>query len=154
MNQYLVFISNQETLGINIDSIDRIIEYKEANRTPNSLDCALGVTQYDGRVISLVDLTRKLYHMDFKKSPETKSIIAYLRGGYVALVVDNIVGIKNFSDDDYEENRSDSGLEKQYIEGFIKLGDDREDIILIIDIDRLFTEEELRYLETGSEDRS
>lgn len=154
MNQFLVFKSNKETLAINIDNIDKIIEYKEPNKVPSTtseeVESILGVFEYNDKVIPLVDLTKKLYGIDFKMDFDTKTIISYLEDGYIALVVDSIVGIKSFKSEEYEENTTEGTHGQQYIKGFIKKGKERENIILIIDIEKLFNLEEIEYLDSSS----
>ena len=152
MDQYLVFTSGDELLGMSIGYVDKIIEYKEPNKIPNHLSFVLGVFQYNDKILPLVDLTKKLYNLNFKETADTKVIVSYLEDEYIALVVDDIIGIKSFYKEEYEKNVGYEKLDSQYIEGFIKLREDRDDIILVLDIDKLFTKEELVYLDTNSEE--
>lgn len=146
MSQYLVFNSNQEKLAIGIEDVDRIIEYIEPNKIPDTRDYFLGVIRYNGKVLPLMDLTLKLFEKEVEKNQNTKVIVITWKERELGFVVENILGIDNFDESEYEKSDGYLNEVKDYVEGFIKSEEDEMDITLIIDPEKLFNLEDTEEL--------
>lgn len=147
MEQFIVFKSNHEKIAVDIFYIERIIEYQEPKKIPEGSKYLLGVIQYNKQVIPVIDLTHKLYGKKIELTEERKIIIIDWKNTLIGFLIDDILGIENFDEDQFQETNSSMEIMKDYIKGFIKNNkDDEEDIIIVLDIDRIFTDEQSKEL--------
>ncbi|HEY4543792.1 MAG TPA: chemotaxis protein CheW [Tissierellaceae bacterium] len=149
MNQYIVFKSNNEKVALNISHIERIIEYEDPSKIPESSKYLLGVIQYNKTVIPVIDLTYKLYQIKKDIYANEKIIIINWNDTLIGLLIDDILGIEQYEDDQYEENIIKTSIIKDYIKGFIK-SEDKEDIIIVLNIEKIFNEKQSEEILTAS----
>ncbi len=142
MKQYIIFKTNSQSFGIEIDRIDKIIEFEEGKKIPESLSYMLGIIEYNGKVLPVIDLSKRLYGTGIVKNAETKIIVTNWKDKLIGLAVEDIFGIKSY-EEEYEEPNKEMDISKEYIEGFIKLA---EDILIVLDIDMLFVREDEKLL--------
>lgn len=143
MNQYIVFKSNNEKVALNISHIERIIEYEDPSKIPESSKYLLGVIQYNKTVIPVIDLTYKLYQIKKDIYSNEKIIIINWNNTLIGLLIDDILGIEHYEDDQYEENLIKTSIIKDYIKGFIKSkSKDKDDIIIVLNIEKIFNEKQ------------
>lgn len=143
MEQFIVFSNNKQNFAIEISYVNRIIEYAEPIKIPESSKYLLGVIKYNGRILPIIDLTKKLFDSSLSSHDSSKIIVIGLKGSQVGLLVEDVIGIHNFEDSQYEDSKIDTEVSKEYINGFIKLEDD---ITIVLEPDKLFVqaqEEEL-----------
>lgn len=152
MEQFIVFKSNNEKIAVDIFYIERIIEYQEPKKIPEGSKYLVGVIQYNKEVIPVIDLTYKLYGKKFELSDDRKIIIIDWKNTLIGFLIDDILGIENFEKDQYQTTNSSIEIMKDYIKGFIKTEEDEEeeDIIIVLDVDRLFTDEQSEELLSAS----
>ncbi|MEW8974077.1 MAG: chemotaxis protein CheW [Tissierellaceae bacterium] len=150
MEKYIVFISNEERFAIDISKVERIIEFTDPKKIPEASDYLLGVTQYNSKVMPIIDLSMRLYNVHSQRNLDTKVIVILWKDGQLGFVVDDILGIRHFVKEEYERIEDDTHILKKYIKGFIKAEDD---ITIVLDIDRIFDseQEEELILATDSE---
>lgn len=149
MDQFVVFNSNEEKLAVDISHIERIIEFENPKQIPESSEHLLGVIQYNDMVIPIIDLTLKLYGKDSKKDIDSKIIIVSWKNKLIGLLVDRIIGIKDFSDNQYEKNTENLNMMKKYVKGFIK--ENGEDITIVLDVEKIFNIEQEKEILDASE---
>ncbi len=143
MEQYIVFISNDEKFAIDISKVERIIEFTPPKKVPEASDFLLGVIQYNSKVIPIIDLSMRLYNLKSIQDVDTKVIVVFWKQNYIGFLVDDILGIQHFSEEQYEESDRETHILKDYIKGFMK---SEEDITIVLDIDKIFTLEEEKEL--------
>ncbi|NLN14045.1 MAG: purine-binding chemotaxis protein CheW [Tissierellia bacterium] len=139
MDQYIVFVNKEQKFAINVSKVERILEYKEPKRLPDSSPYFLGVIQYNGSILPIIDLTKRLYDADMAVTMDTKIVVVNWKERLLGLVVDDIIGIQSFTDKQFEEFDLDIEISSEYIIGFIK---SHGDIIVCLDIDRVFDQEQ------------
>ncbi len=138
MKQYIIFKTNSQSLGIEIDKVDKIIEFEEGKKMPESLSYMIGVIEYNGIVLPVVDLSKRLYNIDISRDINTKIIVINWKEKLLGLAVEDITGIESYGDE-YEEPIDELAVSKEYVEGFIKLEDD---IIIVLNVDELFNKDQ------------
>lgn len=146
MDKYIVFINNEQRFALDIYYVDKIIEFEEPKNIPDSSTYLLGVIQYNGNILPVIDLTNRLYNIFTDDSKDDKIIIVRYKGKELGFVVGKMEGIKAFHKEDFEASKIDSEISAEYIQGFIKAN---EDITIVLNIDKLFNfqqEEELALL--------
>lgn len=144
MEQFIVFINNGQHFALDISKIERIIEFQEPKKMPEASDYLLGVIQHNGEILPIIDLTKRLYDQDSLNSDNKKVIVVAWKEKQLGFVVEDIKGINSFEPKQYEKMNQEISISKAYISGFIKTDDD---IIIVLDVEQLFTldqEEEIR----------
>lgn len=137
MKQYIIFKTNSQSLGIPIDRIEKIIEFEEGKKIPEPLPYMMGIIEYNGSVLPVIDLSKRLYGIDIIKDMNTKIIVVNWKGKHIGLAVEDILGIKSY-EKEYESPNKELEISKEYVEGFIKLS---QDIIIVLDVDKLFIQD-------------
>ncbi|RBP70137.1 purine-binding chemotaxis protein CheW [Alkalibaculum bacchi] len=148
MEQFIVFINNGQHFALDISKIERIIEFQQPKKIPEASDYLLGVIQHNGEILPIIDLTKRLYNNDSLNSDSKKVIVAAWKEKQMGFVVEDIKEISSFEPNQYEKMNRDISISKAYIRGFIKTNDD---IIIVLDIDRLFTLEQEKEIREGIE---
>lgn len=146
MEQYIVFIANEEKFAIDISKVERIIEYTQPKKVPEASEFLLGVIQYNSEVIPIIDLSMRLYNLKSIQDEDTKVIVVLWKEGHIGFLVDDILGIEHFSEEQYEKMDRETHILKDYIDGFMK---SEEDITIVLNIDKIFTLEEEEELITA-----
>lgn len=134
MEKYILFKNMDQEFAIDISEVEKIIEFETPKKIPESLDYLLGVIKYEDSILPVLDLNMRLYGEKSKKDIDTKIIIVKWKDRQMGILVDNIIGINDFSQEDYEESNLDANISNRYTNGFIKLEDE---IIMFLDIDEI-----------------
>lgn len=144
MKQVIVFVNNNQSFALDISKIERIIEFENAKKIPQSSSYLLGVIQYNDKILPIIDLTKRFYHVETAKNEDAKIIIVQWKNSNIGILVDEVIGIQSILEDDFEESiNNDLKISKEYILGFIK---SKEDITILIDPDAIFDVEEEKEL--------
>lgn len=149
MEQYIVFVNNNQKFALYVSKIEKIIEFQQPKKLPDSSPYFLGVTQYNDSILPIVDLSKRLYGVFSDYNLQTKIIVVSFKDKLMGLVVDNIIGISNFAEAEYEDFDIDLEISNEYVIGFIKSNDD---IIVTLDIDRIFNREQEEELNLSISD--
>lgn len=149
MEKYIVFTNNQQSFALEISYIERIIEFEQPKKIPESSSYLLGVIQYNDNVLPVIDLTKRLYDVYSTGGVDDKIIVVTYKDKQIGLVVDEMQGIQSFEEDQFEQSRINTEIAKEYIQGFIKTSND---ITIVLDTNKLFNfeQEEELALSTSS----
>lgn len=139
MEQFIVFINNNQKFALYVSKVEKIIEYQQPKKLPDSSTYFLGVIKYNDAILPIIDLSKRLYNIESTNKIETKIVVVTWKDKLVGLVVDDIIGIRNFSTEQFEDSNLDLEISNDYIIGFIKSDDD---IIVALDIDKVFNKEQ------------
>ncbi len=142
MKQYIIFKTNSQSFGISIDRIEKIIEFEEGKKIPEPLPYMMGIIEYNEKVLPVIDLSKRLYEKDTNRDMDTKIIVINWNEKHIGLTVEDILGIKSY-EKEYEAPNKEMEISKEYVDGFIKLP---EDIIIVLDSDKLFILEDEEIL--------
>jgi purine-binding chemotaxis protein CheW len=143
--QYLTFRLGEEIFALDVSNVREILEFTEMTKVPKSPDYMRGVINLRGSVVPVLDMRLKLGLTATEKTVNTCIVVVE-----VALEDENIVigALVDSVDEVFE-------LEPEAIEAapkigtqlrtdFIKgMGKKDDSFIIILDIDRVFSSEEL-----------
>jgi len=136
MKQVIIFSNCDQNFALDIARIERIIEYTTPKKVPETAEFLKGVIPYNGQVLPIIDLNRRLYGVNAQDSEKAKVIVISWNGTFLGLMVDEVLGIRNLEETAFEDAAlGDGRLSREYVRGFIKIG---EDLIIHLDTDRLF----------------
>lgn len=147
--QYIVFINNNQKFALYVSKIEKIIEFQTPKKLPDSSDFFIGVIQYNNKVLPIIDLSKRLYNIDYNHTVDTKIIVVIWKEQLIGIVVDDIIGIRNFKPTQFEDFEMDIEISYEYIIGFIK---SHGDIIVTLDIDKIFSVTQVDELSSISDE--
>ena len=79
MEKYILFSNNNQKFALDITKIDRIIEFQQPKKLPESSEFLLGVIQFNGMILPIIDLTKRLYNIDSTQNENVKVIVVLWR---------------------------------------------------------------------------
>mgnify|MGYP001809846127 CR=1 FL=1 len=149
MESYLTFKLEDDLYAIHVVKLSNILEISQITQVPNSPEYLLGVSNFRGVVMPIVDLRIKL---GLKQNPTTQnSCILVLemenegKTDYIGSLVDAVQEVIELNFDDILlPPVMTTGNESSYLTGMVKTRDEK--FIMILDIDKIFKTDEIAEL--------
>lgn len=153
-NQYLTFTLGDEVFALDIASVREVLEYTTITKVPRTPEAIRGVINLRGRAVPVVDVRLKFGMPETERTVNTCIIIVEVRLGgeetVLGALADSVKEVMDIEPKDIEPApRMGTSIRSDFIRGIGKQGDD---FIILLDIDRVFTEDELNVAEEMGED--
>ncbi|WDP83925.1 MAG: purine-binding chemotaxis protein CheW [Desulfobacter sp.] len=121
--------------GINLLKIQEINKHLEVTKVPQAQDNIKGILNLRGRIVTIIDLGRKLALEPVKTSSENRNVIVNSQNEYIGLRVDSIEGVISAGQTEIEPAPANvNGVKGQFLEGVLKTD---TQLIGILDIDKI-----------------
>jgi purine-binding chemotaxis protein CheW len=144
----VVFELEDQRYGLPLDAVERVVRIVEITPLPKAPDVVLGVVNVQGRVIAVANVRRRFRLSEREPRLSDQLIIARTRGRPVALVVDAVGGVV-----EYSEGQAAAAQVivpgTDYIAGVVKRADG---MVLIQDLGRFLSLDEERQLDDAMPD--
>jgi purine-binding chemotaxis protein CheW len=139
------FIVAGEEFGVDILSVQEIIRMVEITKVPNSRDYVDGIINIRGKVIPIIDFRKRFNIEDYGEEPnDRRIIIVRLDKTIIGITVDKVSQVFKLPVDQIEAPpNAIKGYDSEAISGVGKLG---EKLIILLDLQKLFTDVELSQL--------
>lgn len=147
--EFLVFSLGEEEYAVDILKVQEIRGYENVTRIANAPDFIKGVTNLRGVIVPIVDLRIK-FHLDrVEYGGQTVVIVVNVEDRIVGIVVDGVSDVMTLSPDQIKP-APEFGvtLSSDFLSGLGSL-DDR--MLVLVDIDKLLTSDEMALVERVSE---
>ncbi len=147
-NQFVVFALDERQYALPLLAVERIIRMVEVTLLPKPPEIVLGVLNVQGEIIPVLSLRKWLRLPEREPNLSDRLIITHTSkpgdaSRTVALVVDAVSGVVDRSTQEVTAaGEIFSGM--AHVRGVVKL---RDDIIPILDLDRLLSLEEEKILD-------
>jgi purine-binding chemotaxis protein CheW len=154
ITQYLTFKLEDEIFALDIGKVREVLDYTAITKVPRTPDFMRGVINLRGTVVPVVDMKLKLGMMRTEKTIHTCIIIAEIEldGEVIVLgaIADSVQEVIELEPEHIEPApRIGTGLKIEFIKGMGKRDDS---FIIILDIDKVFSSDELSLVQdTGRE---
>lgn len=136
MKQAIIFRNYGQNFALDVVKIERIIEFELPVKIPEAANFLMGVIQYNGKVLPIINLNIRFYGISSNHDSKSKIIVVQWNNSLLGLVVDEVTGIRNVDENLFEYAAlSDGLLSRDYVEGFIKSDDE---IIIFLETSKLF----------------
>ena len=143
----IVFALDRQHYALPLHAVDRVVRMVEITPLPKAPDIVLGVVNFQGRVIPVINMRRRFSLPEKKIALTDQLLVAHTSRRPVALVADAVHDvIADFAQRLIETENILPGVE--YAEGVVKRGDG---LILIHDLDRFLSLEEESSLDQAME---
>jgi len=154
--QYLTFRLGAESFGIDVLKVREILDLISVTKVPRAPEYMLGVINLRGSVVPVVDL-RKRFGIESGARTKDNCIIVLeiafgeelAKVGIIGDMVEEVVDLK--SEQVEPPPKLGSQLRTDFIVGMGKQGDD---FIILLDIDKIFSAEELSLVQEAGESES
>jgi len=142
--QIVCFKIGIEEYGIDILQVQEILKLPEITQLPKSNDYIMGVIDLRGKVIPIIELSKK-FVIDISEDKEiSRVIVVDIDGKQVGLAIDSVSHVVRVNSGDIEPPPPVvKGISGKYIVGIAKL---KENFVVILDINRIFSTDEIRRL--------
>ncbi|MCS7204187.1 MAG: chemotaxis protein CheW [Leptospiraceae bacterium] len=145
-NKYVIFTLDEEEYGFSVEKVIEIVKMEKVIPIPNSKEYFMGMVDIRGKVIPAIDLKKKLQiHTESSQKPE-RLIIIDIFDKRIALAVDNVLNVLDLLPD--EIDKGPPAVKSHYTKYISGIGKKNDRFIVMLNINTLFTEEELRQLIT------
>ena len=143
--KFLTFLLGGEEYAVEAMKVIEIIGIQDITTVPQTPDFVKGVINLRGKVIPVIDLRVRLGLAELSYTDETCIIVVDAGGVLMGTVVDTVVEVVDFTEDEVEEAPSFGvKVNTDYILG---MGKTENKTKVLIDIDRVLTGEELSSID-------
>lgn len=149
--QYVVFKVGEEEYGASIEQVREINRMTNITKVPRAPKFVEGIMNLRGEVIPVVDLRKRFELETVEKNDFTRIIVADISGKKTGFIVDSVVGVERVPVDKLSTSPElIAGSESsRFVRTVANLGNER--MILILDIEHILSEKEIKRLETTME---
>ena len=136
--EFSTFYVGGALCGINILNIQEINKHFEITQVPQASDYIEGILNLRRRIVTIIDLGKKLGLDPVNKDKENRNIIVNSDDEHIGLLIDSISDVVIAKADDIEPAPSNiGGLKGKYFQGVVKTD---QQLIGILDIDEVLKE--------------
>ena len=142
--QIVCFKIEEEEYGIEILKVQEILRLPKITTLPKTADFIQGVFDLRGKVIPVVDLSKRFGIETSSNRENKRAIVVSIKGKVIGLAIDSVSNVIKVDTNDIEPPPPVvKGISGRYIVGVAKIGDD---FIVILDIDNIFSSGEIESL--------
>lgn len=147
--KYLTFVLSGEEYGIEILKVREIIGLMDITSLPQTPDHMKGVINLRGKVIPVVDLRLKFLMPEHEHTEETCTIVVEVGNTLIGIIVDSVSEVSEIGSEVIEETpQLGQDIDANFIMG---MGNLKEKLIILLDIDKVLSGEELEMMEEVAE---
>ncbi len=149
---YLTFKLENELFAINVSKVLEILEVKPITKIPKSPPFMKGVINLRGNILPVIDTRNKFCMPQEDFTIDTCIIVLNINAGNESLLVGAIVdSVQKVIDIPEDSIQPSSSIGAIYREDFINgIGKIDEDFIMILNIDKVFSAEEIAVMEVNN----
>ena len=148
--QYVTFVIADESYGVPVLKVQEIIGMIPIVPVPNSEDFIRGVINLRGSVVPVVDMRKRFRLGEREYDMFTVIIIVEVKGLLVGMIVDSVSDVAGIPSGDIQKTPYlASKIDREFISG---IGRINEKLAIILEIDRIFSADEIKTLDSTSAD--
>jgi purine-binding chemotaxis protein CheW len=136
-----------QTYALHLEAVDRILRMAAITLLPGAPDAVEGIINIRGEVLAIVSIRRRLGLPHRNIAAADSLVVARTRTRRIAIIAESVLGVAECAADAIV-GCADIGRGIRHIEGVAKTGDG---LVLIQDLDRLFSVEEEQSLDLALE---
>jgi purine-binding chemotaxis protein CheW len=152
--QYLTYTLDDEVFAFDISKVREVLDFTTITKVPRTPDFMRGVINLRGSVVPVVDLRLKFGMTKTEKTVNTCIIITEVlvegETVIIGVLADSVQEVLDIEAGNIEPApKIGTGIRTDFIRG---MGKHNERFIIILDIDRVFSTEELALVQTEQPD--
>ncbi|MCO7261235.1 chemotaxis protein CheW [Dickeya zeae] len=144
--EFLIFTLGDEEYGVDILKVQEIRGYDQVTRIANTPEFIKGVTNLRGVIVPIVDLRIKFMQQEVDYDDNTVVIVLNLGQRVVGIVVDGVSDVLSLTTEQIRPAPEFAvTLSTEYLTGLGSLG---ERMLILVDIERLLSSEEMALVDS------
>ena len=152
LKQLISFTVGEEEYGLELLRVKEVIRMRQITWLPRAPHCVKGIINLRGEVIAIIDLRDRLGLSSIEQTATTRVIVVEVEGRSVGVVVDSASQVVRVPANQFDPAPPVMGKAAgEFIIGVGKIG---EKLIILIDVDRILSVEELSQIAGSLEDVS
>ena len=153
MRTYLTFTLDLENYAVDVSQVSEVLDYTSITRVPRTPEFMKGVINLRGSVVPVVDMRLKFGLPETENTVDTCIIVleVKLEGKLIVIgaIADSVNEVFELDPKDIEPPpRLGTRLENEFISG---MGKHNGEFIIILDVNRVFSDEEMDLLRQADE---
>ncbi len=155
-SQYLTFKLDEEIYAIDISQVREVLDFSDITKVPRMPEFMRGVINLRGGVVPVIDLRLKFEMSSTERTVDTCIIIIEItmdgEKTLLGALADSVQEVLNLEPDQLEPApKLGTRLKTEFIKG---MGKKNDDFIIIVDIDKVFSVDELVGIQDSEESTS
>lgn len=148
--QIIAFNVGSEEFGVDIMQVQEIIRMTKTTRIPNSPDYVKGLINLRGRVIVVVDLSKRLGLGSKELDENARIIVVEVEDIVIGMIVNSVNGVLKLPESSIEPTPEviASRIKADYIKDVGKM---EGHLLIMLDLERVLTEAEIEEMAQISE---
>lgn len=149
LSQFLIFSLGDEEYAIDILKVQEIRGYENVTRIANAPEFIKGVTNLRGVIVPIVDLRLRFALENAEYNSQTVVIVVNVGQRVIGIVVDSVSDVMALLPEQIKPAPEfGATLSADYLSGLGSVGDR---MLVLVDIERLLTSEEMALMEQVSD---
>ena len=145
IEQYVIFSLNEQIYGIEILKLKEVVSYQKITPLPNMRGFIRGIINLRGVILPVFDLREKFNLPEVTYTPFHSIMVMEISGRVMGVIVDEISDVVELFPEEVQAASSlPPGVQAEYIKG---IGKKERELIVLLDVDRLLSSEELEILD-------
>lgn len=145
----LVFKLSGEYFATDIMDVERILGNVETTKLPESPKYLEGIIKYEEQVIPVINLYKKFNFSNSELKESSKVVVVKKDIGKFGVIVDDVNEVTTVNEDAIDISASVvSIVSRKYMKGIIR---ERENLIMLLDLNKVLLEEEEALVFEGME---
>ena len=146
--QYLTFMLEEESYGIEILRVQEIKGYTGVTRIPNTPDYIKGILNLRGTIVPIVDLRMKFGLDPIEYNKLTVIIVVDVCGRTMGIIVDEVSDVLSFPDKDIKPAPEfGKAVDVSFISGIGRMG---EKLVTLLALDHVLSADEIEHMEVAA----
>ncbi|MBU2513302.1 chemotaxis protein CheW [bacterium] len=155
-NQYLTFKLSEEIFALDIAKVREVLEFSKVTKVPQTPDMMIGVINLRGSVVPVINLRLKFGMGESERTVNTCIIIIEVsiedEVTMIGALVDSVNEVMDMDAEDIEPPpKIGTQLKTEFIKG---MGKQEERFVIILDIEKIFSMEELAIVQDVTKEES
>lgn len=149
--KYLVFKLGNEKFGVELSSVKEVIGLTEITEVPQVPSYFQGLINLRGKIISVIDLRKKMGLLAADYEPKkTSIIITEIQSVVLGVVVDDVEEVASYQKElQIEESIDVQGkISQEYLQGVAKTDDNK--LVLLMNINQILSSNDLSVIQRKS----
>lgn len=143
--KYLTFAIGNEDYGIEISHVTEIIGIQEITQVPELPNYLKGIINLRGKIIPVMDVRLRFKKEPIEYNDRTCIIVIDINDISIGLIVDTVSEVSNIEEENIVPPPDvKTGFHNRYVKGIGKID---EQVKLLLDCEKILTEDELKELE-------
>ena len=152
-SQFLTFQLDNEAYGVDILRVQEIKGWVPVTRIPNTPEYLKGVLNLRGTIVPIIDMRMRFNLETMEYNAETVIIVLSVQTGsgerVVGIVVDSVSDVLSVKTEEIKPSPDFGGsVNTEFIDGLATI---EEQMVMLLDIDKMLSTDEIAALETINE---